>query len=245
MEKTHIVCLDPGHGPGTVNASPDGAYREAEFTWDMYQRLRPLLEGQGIAVVATRTQDEKPSLTARCTVSNAAGADLFVSLHSNAQGGGGWGSARGFLVYTSAGPMDAPRNVAAGHIVERTRAAGVAIQGAGIAHQAEYTVLVKTQAPAVLIEYGFHTNQAEAILLATPAHRDTLALATAKGVCDFLGQTWQEPWAPVPPQGEDPSPWAAEAWQGAVAQGLFDGTAPQAPLTREQCALVLRRLALI
>ena len=27
-----LVCLDPGHGPGSVNASPDGTLREAEVT---------------------------------------------------------------------------------------------------------------------------------------------------------------------------------------------------------------------
>ncbi|KAB4867678.1 hypothetical protein GAG84_26325, partial [Bacteroides thetaiotaomicron] len=32
------VCLDPGHGPGCVNGSPDGSYKEHEFAWDMSQR---------------------------------------------------------------------------------------------------------------------------------------------------------------------------------------------------------------
>ena len=52
-----IVCLDPGHGPGCVNGAPDGSYRECEFTWDLYTRLRPLLEAQGITVVGTREQE--------------------------------------------------------------------------------------------------------------------------------------------------------------------------------------------
>lgn len=41
------------------------------------------------------------------------------------------------------------------------------------------------------------------------------------------------------------SPWAAEAWAKAGAQGIFDGTMPQAPMTREQAALVLQRLGLV
>ena len=45
-----IVCLDPGHGSGNVNGSPDGAYKEHEFTWDLYTRLKPLLEQQGVTV---------------------------------------------------------------------------------------------------------------------------------------------------------------------------------------------------
>src|SRR5699024_9625739 len=61
-----IVCLDPGHGPGCVNGSQDGSYKECEFTWDLYTRLRPLLEEQGITVVSTReTESDYPGLSAR------------------------------------------------------------------------------------------------------------------------------------------------------------------------------------
>lgn len=40
------------------------------------------------------------------------------------------------------------------------------------------------------------------------------------------------------------SGWAAEVWDKFTAAGIFDGTAPAAPLTREQAALVLERLGL-
>lgn len=38
------------------------------------------------------------------------------------------------------------------------------------------------------------------------------------------------------------SDWAKAAWEKATAAGVFDGTAPQNPLTREQAAQVLDRL---
>lgn len=41
------------------------------------------------------------------------------------------------------------------------------------------------------------------------------------------------------------SDWAKEAWKKAKDAGLFDGTAPGAPLTREQAALLLERLGLL
>ncbi|WP_161843730.1 peptidoglycan recognition family protein [Pseudoflavonifractor sp. 524-17] len=41
------------------------------------------------------------------------------------------------------------------------------------------------------------------------------------------------------------SAWAAESWAKAKEKGVFDGTAPQAPLTREQAACVLDRLGLL
>lgn len=244
MSTKYTVCLDPGHGPDTVNGSPDGSYKEREFAWDMYTRIRPLLERHGVNVICTRTEDTKPSLTARCEVSNKAGADLFVSLHSNAEGVSGWGTTRGLLVYTSSGPMTAKRNVAATAIVNRAHEAGVLLHGSGVAHQIEYTVLAKTDAPAVLIEYGFHTNQEDIGLLKDSSYRDKLAEATAKGVCDFLGIDWT---AESGGDGTDipAADWAAEAWQKAKSNGIMDGTRPTEPITRQELALVLARLNLI
>lgn len=41
------------------------------------------------------------------------------------------------------------------------------------------------------------------------------------------------------------SAWAADAWKDACGRGIFDGTAPQSPLTREQAAIVLGHLKLL
>lgn len=192
-----IVCLDPGHGPSTVNGSPDGSYKEREFAWDMYTRVKPMLERQGITVVGTRTEDDMPSLTERARTANSAGADCFVSLHSNAAGSGGWYDARGLMIYTSAGPMTAARNVLAADLINAFHAAGVIVRSSPILHEL-YTVLVKTNAPACLIEYGFHTNREDAALLKDSAYRDKLARATAQGVCKYLGVSWSEDSAEKP-----------------------------------------------
>ena len=192
-----IVCLDPGHGPSTVNGSPDGSYKEREFAWDMYTRVKPMLERQGITVVGTRTEDDMPSLTERARTANSAGADCFVSLHSNAAGSGGWYDARGLMIYTSAGPMTAARNVLAADLINAFHAAGVIVRSSPILHEL-YTVLVKTNAPACLIEYGFHTNREDAALLKDSDYRDKLARATAQGVCKYLGISWSEDSAEKP-----------------------------------------------
>lgn len=39
--------------------------------------------------------------------------------------------------------------------------------------------------------------------------------------------------------------WASDAWKALTDAGITDGSAPQAPLTREQFAVMLRRLGLI
>lgn len=233
------VCLDPGHGPGTVNGSPDGSYKEKEFTWDMYKRLRPLLEASGVKVISTRNENETPALLERAAVSNKAGADLFVSLHSNAFGFGDWDSARGLLIYTSAAGDSAGRNKAARAILARMAEAGVSLHGSGLAHNMEYTVLTATVAPAMIVEYGFHTNKEDAGLLKQSAYRDKLALATAQGVCDYLGIT-----QPVTPPAPDPTaPWYAADQEWAKARGITDGARPEDTCTRAEVWAMLHRLA--
>lgn len=44
---------------------------------------------------------------------------------------------------------------------------------------------------------------------------------------------------------KETSSFATEAWDRAVKAGIFDGTAPQAPMSREQASLVLERLGLL
>ena len=239
----HTVCLDPGHGPGNVNGSPDGTYKEWEFTWNTAQRVKVLLKAQGVGVVLTKTADNYPSLTERATISNKAKPDCFVSIHTNAYGEGGWSSASGLEIYTSAGPMTAKRNALASELVNAFHAAGVALRSEPIKHDL-YTVLVKTDAPAALIEYGFHTNKTDTEYLKDSKYRDKLAEATAKGICEFLGVAWQA--EPGADDVEDtPDVWAAEAWEKARDNGVLDGTRPLDNMTRQELAVVLDRLNLI
>ena len=140
------------------------------------------------------------------------------------------------MIYTSAPGPEAPRNIAARDILDSLERAGISIWGSGLAHE-PFTVLVKTIAPAVLIEFGFHTNREEVLLLMDPAYREKLALATARGICSFLGVAWEEP--------DRPAPWAEEAWDKAVELGILDGTAPQGTVTREMLAVVLDRCGLL
>ena len=240
----HTVCLDPGHGPGNVNGSPDGTYKEWEFTWDMAQRVKPLLEAHGVGVVLTKTADNYPSLTERANISNKAQPDCFVSIHTNAGQGKGWSSGSGLEIYTSAGPMTAQRNVLASKLVNAFHAAGVALRSEPIKHNIELTVLAKTDAPACLIEYGFHTNKTDVEYLKDTKYRDKLAEATAKGICDWLGVAWQGETGAD--NAEDtPDVWAAEAWQKAKDKGVLDGTRPRDNMTRQELAVVLDRLNLI
>lgn len=81
------IVLDPGHGgddPGAI-----GFAVEKEVTLDVASQVAALLrERLGAAVVLTRTDDRTLPLAARTARANAENADLFVSIHANANPGG-------------------------------------------------------------------------------------------------------------------------------------------------------------
>lgn len=186
------VCLDPGHDAGNLaNKSPDGVYYEHEFALDMGKRLQTLLTEQGISVTMTRRGGEEVSLARRCEIANKIDdLDLFVSLHSNAAGGSGWSSARGWSLYLYG--AGGAREEAAQGIFAQVKAAGVVMRANPLVYDSELYVLRHTRAPAVLIEHGFHTNQEEVRLLEQAEYREKLAKAEAKGIVEYLGISGNE-----------------------------------------------------
>lgn len=197
-DKKMRVCLDPGHGTKEMNQSPDGTYIEHKFALDMANRIRGHLVRCGVDVKLTREDSSTPSLTERANIANAYKADLFVSLHSNAIGGSGWSdNTRGLCVYTYAAGGE--RHRAANILIDEMAKAGVQMFGSKLYHKG-FTVLSRSNMPAYLIEYAFHTSRPDVELLLDSAHRDKLALATAKAICVFGGVKWIDaPTAPTKP----------------------------------------------
>lgn len=186
------VVLDPGHGVETAGKrSPDGTYLEHEFALDMAKRIKHILTGHGVEVFLIREDEHDLSNTYRAEKANALAPDLFVSLHSNAAGSGAdWMNVRGYGIYTSMKGDTAARNIAAKAILNRAQEAGIHLWGGGLHHE-KWTVLAKTNAPAVLIEHLFHDNREDTELLKDPSFREILAEADAKGILDYLGVRWE------------------------------------------------------
>lgn len=88
-----VVVIDPGHGVDT-GAWSNGVL-EAESNLDFALRIEELLEAQGVYVALTRRESGRPYLNldeaiwrpdyqVRAELAHRAKADLFVSIHSNA-----------------------------------------------------------------------------------------------------------------------------------------------------------------
>jgi N-acetylmuramoyl-L-alanine amidase len=78
------VVIDPGHGGKDPGAIGRTGLREKDVNLDIAYRLAKLLRDDGVAVVMTRSTDTFISLERRVDIANNSGADLFISVHSNA-----------------------------------------------------------------------------------------------------------------------------------------------------------------
>ena len=80
-----LIVIDPGHGGPDSGAVGKGGLVEKEVTLDIAKRLRELLKDEEeLKVVLTRETDLLVPLEERTQVANRNGADLFVSIHTNA-----------------------------------------------------------------------------------------------------------------------------------------------------------------
>lgn len=218
MEESKTVVLDAGHDASNLaNKSPDGTYYEHEFCLDMAKRIGAHLRRCGVTVVETRPDGAAVSLADRCAVANKIqGLNLFVSLHSNAAGGSGWSSARGWSAYLYGAGGE--REQAAKAILARVRETGTAVRSAPIVYDPTLYVLKHTVAPAVLIEHAFHTNQEDVANLKDSAWRASVAEAEARGITDYMGI----PWVAETPQEPSVDVELEQAVDALASAGIID-----------------------
>ncbi len=88
-QKKFTVVLDAGHGGSDHGANRSysdlGRVVEKEITLDITLKVGKMLEkNKDFKVIYTRIIDEYPSLTDRTNLANRSKADLFISIHCNA-----------------------------------------------------------------------------------------------------------------------------------------------------------------
>jgi N-acetylmuramoyl-L-alanine amidase len=90
------IVIDPGHGGHDPGATGRGV-TEASIVLDIALRLEKLLSSvPGLEVILTRRADEFVGLQERTAIANSEGADLFLSIHANANSSA---QARGIETY--------------------------------------------------------------------------------------------------------------------------------------------------
>ena len=77
------IMIDAGHG-GKDPGAMAGSFVEKQFTLNMAKRVGALLQKKGFTVLYTRTSNKYVSLQDRPDIANHKKADLFISVHINA-----------------------------------------------------------------------------------------------------------------------------------------------------------------
>ncbi len=173
-----VLVLDAGHG-GKDPGCSHGKTHEKEIVLDVCRRAVPYLEAAGFTVHQTRATDEFIPLDDRVALVGRTSADLFVSVHANANDRT---DLSGFEVYHKTNGAAA-----------ESRALAQAIEGAfrEVASNPDrglkgdprgLRVLKSNTVPAALVEIGFVTNPDDRSLLLDASYRERLARALATGI---------------------------------------------------------------
>jgi N-acetylmuramoyl-L-alanine amidase len=84
LSKLKKIVIDAGHGGRDPGAIGKSGLKEKDVNLDIAKRLSRILKQEGVEVILTRSSDNFVSLEKRAEIANESGADLFISIHSNA-----------------------------------------------------------------------------------------------------------------------------------------------------------------
>ena len=170
------VVIDAGHG-GRDGGAKWGGVTEKYLTLDVAKRVQRLLRRKGVSTTLTRTNNSRyVSLGSRAYIANKRRGSVFVSIHFNAARNR---SARGIETYycSSKGKRLAYR-------VQKRLMSRVRTKNRGIKNKS-FTVLRKTNSPAILVECGFLSNSWERKRCSNPYIRQVIANSIVEGIMDY------------------------------------------------------------
>ena len=176
------VFLNPGHKVGLDSGAvnPTNGKTEAETVLRIGGLVADYLAAAGCEVKTVQSNNlcgEDPDYTNVCLSANTWPADVFISLHCNAAAPAAQGTE--VLVYNKWSPAD----TLAGCIL-RQITGSLGTVDRGVKARPGLIVLNSTHMPAVLVEMGFITNDADCRMLIN--QQDELARAIARGITDYI-----------------------------------------------------------
>ena len=192
------IMIDAGHGgsdPGAMN----GQHKEKVYTLQIAKRLQTQLEKLGFRVIMTRTGDTYPTLQERAALCKKYKPDLFISIHCNSSTNKtpagietyravpvGGTETKGSKVKTekqSANEFDA-NNSRLAYEIQKGMLAATGGTDRGTRHQAIY-VTGNATCPAVLVEVGYLSNDAELKKIASPDYQNKIVSGILAGLAGY------------------------------------------------------------
>lgn len=180
-----IVVIDPGHGgedPGKVGVNDA---LEKDINLKIAEKLRLLLEENGIQIVMTREDDFVPEskredLKKRVELINEVNPDIVICIHQNS-----------FTNQAVAGPQvfyhgDSEISKMIAQTLQEELWLVDEEHQRQIKGNENYYMLSETNVPTVIVECGFLSNAADAEKLVTEEYQDQIAKAICLGITKWL-----------------------------------------------------------
>lgn len=193
-ENPACIVIDAGHGgadPGKVGIN--GA-EEKTINLQIAERLKKLLESEGIEVILTRTGDaglysegssnkKVEDMRKRCEIIKESMPVFTVSIHQNSYPEEYVKGAQTFYYGKSQEGKELAETIQAS-LIERLDK-----ENHRTAKDNEsYYLLKRTPTPTVIVECGFLSNSQEAGLLITEEYQERVAFAVHMGIMQYLNK---------------------------------------------------------
>ncbi len=175
--KNKTIIIDPGHGGNDTGAMRYGVL-EKNLTLDIALKVRDILKEKGFKkIIMTRSVDKTLTLQDRVDIANSNNADIYVSIHINA-------SVKSEIngiethYYSQNG-----YNVA--KVMHKELISKIDALDRGL-FKSKFYVINHTEAPAVLLELGFISNDKERNSMQSEKRQTDSAQAIAEGIINYL-----------------------------------------------------------
>ncbi len=170
------VVIDAGHG-GTDYGAIRAGINEKDITLDVSKKIEAMLVAKGYRVYMTRTDDSAPSLQDRVDLSEAKKPDVFVSVHVNASLKN---DIYGVETHWYHDYSNEFAQVVHSHLVKN-----IPTKDRGL-FKSQFYVINHTTSPAILVEMGFLSNDAERAMLVTEKRKQQVAKSVADGIVEYI-----------------------------------------------------------
>ena len=170
------IVIDAGHG-----GSDYGAIRldvnEKDINLDVAKRVEDILTRRGYVVKMTRTRDKYLSLEERCEFTDSVKPELFVSIHVNSSVGTAPNGIETHYYHENSKEL--------ANTIHHKMIRAVRANDRGL-FKSKFYVINHTSVPAVLLEIGFLSNEAERAQLVTTRRKQATAQAIADGIIEYI-----------------------------------------------------------
>lgn len=181
----NLVVIDAGHGgedPGKVGVN--GAL-EKDINLQIARRLQSKLEGEGVAVVMTRTEDimdgsKNEDMRKRVSKINEIMPRIVISIHQNSYTSPNVKGAQVFYY------SDSKESKEAASIMQQELKVLDPENKRQIKSDHTFFMLKKTKVPIIIVECGFLSNPEEAKKLVLEEYQEKLSATICNGIIKWL-----------------------------------------------------------